>query len=64
MTDGSRKQNGTVNGKILTENMGDELPIMTPTSSDDKSGLYIPDDPRKPKGMLSQDYLDNSRNFK
>lgn len=49
----------------LTETMGNELPIMTPTSSDDKSGLYIADDPRgKTKGMLPQDYLDNGRNFK
>lgn len=47
----------------LTDTMGDELPIMTPTSSDDKSGLYIPDNPRS-KGMLPQDYLDNGRNFK
>jgi error-prone DNA polymerase len=49
----------------LTDNMGDELPIMTPASSDDKSGLYIADDPRgKAIAMAPNDYLDNGRNFR
>jgi len=49
----------------LTDTMGEELPIMTPASSDDTSGLYIADDPRgKAKAMAPNDYLDNGRNFK
>jgi error-prone DNA polymerase len=49
----------------LTDTMGDQLPIMAPVSSDDKSGLYIPDDPRgKVKTISPDDYLDKGRNFR
>ena len=49
----------------LTDTLGNELPIMTPVSSDDKSGLFIADDPRgKTKTMSPNDYLDNGRNFR
>ncbi|HTK19209.1 MAG TPA: error-prone DNA polymerase [Mucilaginibacter sp.] len=49
----------------LTDRMSTNLPIMTPTSSDDKSGLYIPDDPRNKAAKLSpKEYLGNGRNFR
>lgn len=49
----------------LTDTMGEELSIMTPVSSDDRSGLFIADDPRgKSKGIEPREYLHNGRNFR
>jgi error-prone DNA polymerase len=49
----------------LTDTMGEDLPIMTPVSSDDRSGLFIADDPRgKAKGIEPNEYLHNGRNFR
>lgn len=46
----------------LSETMGDQLPIATPVSSDDKSGLFIPDDPGT--GIKPKDYIDKGRNYR
>lgn len=46
----------------LTDTMGTKLAVETPVSSDDKRGLYIPDDPGT--GIKPKDYIDKGRNYR